>query len=211
MSDTLYLQTDQNIEVHHPHVYLQDIAGLTCTNPKVLNRLRVLLVCNLPPDKPGRYVMSVTDLIGQIQKKEPTLTITHLGEPDFILTYEKAAPKSLLLRFSKILLVSLASFFGAGFSIMTFNADADVGNLFRQIYQQVTGQPSDGFTILEIAYSVGLFLGVLFFFNHFSSLKLTSDPSPMQVQMRTYEDQVNHTIIEDRNRKQPCPKDQPPS
>ena len=94
---------------------------------------------------------------------------------------------------------------------MTFNADADVGNLFRQIYQQVTGQPSDGFTILEIAYSVGLFLGVLFFFNHFSGLKLTFRSSPMQVQMRTYEDQVNHTIIEDRNRKQPCPKDQPPS
>ena len=27
MSDTLYLQLDQNIEVTNPHVYLQDIAG----------------------------------------------------------------------------------------------------------------------------------------------------------------------------------------
>ena len=25
MSDTLYIQTDENMEVHHPHVYLQDI------------------------------------------------------------------------------------------------------------------------------------------------------------------------------------------
>ena len=94
---------------------------------------------------------------------------------------------------------------------MTFNADADVEKLFQQIYQQVTGQVSNGFTILEITYSIGLGLGVLFFFNHFSKVKLTADPSPMQVQMRTYEDNINTTIIEDINRKKLTPKDQSPS
>lgn len=89
MNDTLYLQLDQNIEVHHPHVYLQDIARLSCTNTKLLNRLRVLPVTNLDPAKPGRYVMSAMDLVDLIQKKEPELTITHIGEPDFILTYKK--------------------------------------------------------------------------------------------------------------------------
>ena len=63
MSDTLYLQLDQNIQVSHPHVYLQDVAKLSCTDSKILNRLRVMPVINLPPDKPGRYVMSVMDLI----------------------------------------------------------------------------------------------------------------------------------------------------
>ena len=42
MSDTLYLQLDQNIEVTNPHVYLQDIAALSMSDPKILNRLRVL-------------------------------------------------------------------------------------------------------------------------------------------------------------------------
>ena len=68
MSDTLYLQLDQNIQVEHPHIYLQDIASLSCSNSKVLNRLRVMPVANLSPDKPGRYVMSVMDLITEIQK-----------------------------------------------------------------------------------------------------------------------------------------------
>ena len=31
-------------------------------------------------------------------------------------------------------------------------------------------------------------------------MKLTADPTPMQVQMRTYEDDVNKTILEDVNR-----------
>lgn len=34
MSDTLYLQLDQNIEVTNPHVYLQDIAALSMADAK---------------------------------------------------------------------------------------------------------------------------------------------------------------------------------
>lgn len=211
MSSTLYLQLDRNIQVQHPHVYLQDIARLSCTDPKTLNRLRVLPVVTLKPDQPGRYVMSAMDLIDLIQKKEPNLDITHIGEPDFILTYQQPDTPHILFHWVKTVFVCLASFFGAAFSIMTFNADADVEKLFQQIYEQVTGNVSSGFTILEITYSVGLGLGVLFFFNHFSRMRITSDPSPMQVQMRTYEDNVNTTIIEDINRKQLTPKNHSPS
>jgi len=85
---------------------------------------------------------------------------------------------------------------------MTFNNDVDVGSLFDQIYTQVTGQVSNHFTVLEITYSIGIGLGVLFFFNHFGHMKITTDPTPMQIQMRLYEDDVNKTIIEDIDRMQ---------
>lgn len=205
MKDTLYLQLDKNIEVFHPHIYLQDICKLSCTNPKIQNRLRVMPVANLNPRQYGRYVMSVMDLIELIQKKEPDLDITPIGEPDFILTYAKEQTSGAVWRWLKVLFVSLASFFGAAFSIMTFNNDVDVGTLFSNIYTQVTGQPDTGFTILEISYSIGIGLGVLIFFNHFGKMKLSSDPSPMQVQMRLYEDDVDTTIIEQKNREKPSP------
>lgn len=200
MSDTLYLQMDMNVKVQHPHVYLQDIAKISCSNPKILNRLRVMPVLNLDPDKPGRYVMSVMDLVKEIQKKEPDLDVNTIGEPNFIITYEKEPPKSILWRWTKVIFVCLATFFGAAFSIMTFNNDVDVGSLFNQIYMQVTGTPSNGFTVLEISYSIGIGLGILFFFNHFGRMKITTDPTPMQVQMRLYEDDVNTTIIEEMDR-----------
>ena len=201
MSDTLYLLLDQNIQIEHPHVYLQDIARLSCSNSKILSRLRVMPVVNLPPDKPGRYVFSVMDLITQIQQKEPDLEISPIGEPNFIITYHKEGTVNIVIRWCKVIFVCLATFFGAGFSIMTFNNDVDVPALFEHIYTQVTGQAATGFTILEISYSVGIGLGVLFFFNHFGRMKLTDDPTPMQVQMRLYEDDVNTTIIEDASRK----------
>lgn len=200
MSDTLYIQTDTNTQIKHPHIYLQDICRLSCSNSKLLNRLRVMPVANLSPQAYGRYVMSATDIINEIQKKEPNLEVTHIGEPSFILTYEKQNAPYLIWRWAKIIFVCFASFFGAAFSIMTFNNDVNVGRLFSQIYTQVTGQPSSGFTILEISYSIGIGLGVLFFFNHFGPMKLTSDPTPMQVQMRLYEDNVNTTIIQQNQR-----------
>ena len=182
MSDTLYLQLDQNIEVTNPHVYLQDIAALSMSDPKILNRLRVMPVIVLDVKKPGRYVMSVSDLI---------------------ITYRISSATGKILRYVKILFVCLVSFFGASFSIMTFNNDVDMGSLFSQFYTLVTGKSSSGFTILEISYSIGIGLGVLIFFNHFGHLKLSDDPTPMQVQMRLYEDDINTTIIEDisRNKK----------
>ena len=201
MSDTLYIQTDMNILIKHPHVYLQDIARLSCSNSKVLNRLRVLPVANLNPDTPGRYTMSVMDLVDLIQKKEPDLDITPLGELSFILTYQPPGKPQMIFEILKEVFISLASFFGAAFSIMTFNTDADVGTLFKQIYQQVTGNVSNGFTILEISYSIGLAAGVLFFFNHFGRKKFSADPTPMQVQMRQYEDNVNTTLLEESSRK----------
>lgn len=200
MSDILYIQTDENMEVHHPHVYLQDIVKLSCSNSKILNRLRVLPVANLDPKRPGRYILSVMDLIHEIQKKEPDLEITHIGEPSFIITYQTKSNASSAWCWCKVIFVCLASFFGAAFSIMTFNNDVDVPALFRQITTQVTGQDGSFFPALAISYSVGIGLGVLFFFNHFGHIKLTDDPTPMQVQMRLYENDVNTTIIEDQER-----------
>ncbi len=69
-----------------------------------------------------------------------------------------------------------------------------------------TGEISSGFYCPEISYSIYLAIGVLFFFNHFSRLNFFTDPTPMQVQMRKYEDDVNATILEDLNRKKSLQK-----
>lgn len=200
MSDTLYIQTDKNVEVHHAHVYLQDIARLACSNSKILNRCRVMPVINLDPEQPGRYVMNITDIITQITEKNENLDVNHIGEPTFIITYEKGKHAHKLFEKVKVFFVCLVTFFGTAFSIMTFNNDVDVVSLFQQIYTQFTGRTTDGFTILEITYSIGIGIGVLFFFNHFGRKKITQDPTPMQVQMRLYEDNVDTTVIEEIER-----------
>lgn len=202
MSDTLYIQTDRNMKVTRENVRLGEIADLSCRNTSVLARNQMRSIVRLPKGKYGRYVLSMIDVIRKIEQAEPDVEICHIGEPTFILTYECPAQKHRAAELLKLAFVSLITFFGAGFSIMTFNTDADVRTLFSNIYETFTGAPAPGFSILEISYSLGIGVGVILFFNHFGRRKLTQDPTPMEVEMRTYENDIDSTIIEQADRKQ---------
>ena len=96
----------------------------------------------------------------------------------------------------------MVCFCGAAFAIMTFNNDASVTDVFREIYRLVLGQEAGDFTILELSYSIGLAAGVLLFFNHFSKWKLNTDPTPLEVEMRLYEDSISKTLIQNDGRKE---------
>lgn len=194
--DTLYLKIEQNVGVHTDKVCLRDIAQITCSNKSIENKAKVLPLPNAVGSRPGRYVKSVMQVIECLQKEFPGTDINNIGEADFIITYEKPRQPGNIQSWFKTACVAVLSFFGAAFSIMTFNNDVDVTGLFGQVYELFTGQTSDGFTILELMYSVGLGLGIILFFNHFAGKKLTEDPTPLEVQMRTYEDDVNQTVIE---------------
>ena len=58
------------------------------------------------------------------------------------------------------------------------------------------GKPKEGFSVLELTYCVGLIVGILAFFNHFGGKKFTVDPTPMEVEMRLYENDIQTTLIE---------------
>ena len=79
------------------------------------------------------------DLINDIQLKEPDLDITHIGEPNFIITYQKEGTVNIVIRWCKVIFVCLATFFGAGFSIMSFNNDITIGAMFEKICKLVAG------------------------------------------------------------------------
>lgn len=208
MSEILYIQTEKNVEVQSPEIYLQDVAKLTCSDSKVLNRNKVRKVFSIPNGTPGRYVISAVDLVHAIAKEEPNVGVTHIGEANLVVTYEKAKHQQKWYSWLKTLLVCMLTFFGGAFSIMTFNTDVDTANLFSKIYTQFTGEIAAGPTILEFTYSVGIGIGVIFFFNHFGKGKLTQDPTPVEVQMRLYEDDVNKTLIADKNRSKKTQKEE---
>lgn len=194
-TETLYLKIDSNVLVHQKNLTVKDIAQTVCANSSVQNKVQTLKLSNLQISKPGRYVKSVLDVLEAIQKEYPSLKIENLGEADFIITYEEEKGKSRLIGYLKTILVSVLSFFGAAFSIMTFNNDVDIRGLFADVYLLFTGQTSDGFTVLELAYSFGLGIGIILFFNHFAGKRIETDPTPMDVQMHTYEQDVNQTIM----------------
>lgn len=201
MSNVLYLKIDKNVRAKGDPVHLGDIATLNCAEKSIENKVKILRLPTQAVKGPGRYVFSIFDVIQVIQKEYPSLEISNLGEADFILTVETEKKSDNILGWCKTIFVCFLSFFGAAFSIMAFNNDIDIAKLFGQLYESFTGNGSNGFTLLEISYSIGVGLGILIFFHHFSKKKNSSDPTPLEVEMRTYEDEIDLTLIESGNRR----------
>ena len=87
---------------------------------------------------------------------------------------------------------------------MSYNGDVGSKELLEKLYTLFTGNPSKenpkGLSLGIIMYSVGLCIGMIIFFNRGINKKNADDPTPLQVQMRLYEQDVNQSIIIDSGR-----------
>ena len=201
--DTVYLKLAQITQVYEPTVYLKDIAKVHCKNKVTEARVKSLRITTFP-DKERRasYIGSIMELLAGLEETSADIQVDNLGEVDFIISYVPGGKGNRILQWLKTWFVCAISFFGAAFAIMTFNNDASVTEVFANICYLVTGEESSGFTALEISYSVGLSLGILVFFNHFASWKITVDPTPIEVEMRLYEENLNKTLIQNHGREE---------
>jgi len=145
--------------------------------------------------------VSILKIIELIHKEYPDLEIQSFGSPDTVLIYEQPKSTNKLWQGIKVVLVTVITFVGAAFAIMTFNNDSGTSQLFHQMYQLFMGKEQQGFSILELTYSIGLVVGILAFFNHFGKKRFTADPTPIEVEMRLYENDIQTTVIADYSRK----------
>lgn len=206
-NETLYVKIALNTIVTDRHVKLSDIAKLECADPAIVRQLKQKKIytfedaMNTRKQKNQMKVFSILKIIELIHEEYPNVDVTNEGEKDFIIEYVPNQNKPKWINMVKSVVLCIIIFFGASFAIMTFNNDVGVTEVFAKFYQQVIGAPSDGVTELEICYSIGLALGIIIFFNHVGKKKITPDPTPMQVEMRKYETDIDTTFIENAERK----------
>lgn len=198
---TLYIKGDRDVEVTKEEVTLGDILSVECSDQRVIPKVKSLRILKIQQPGQQRYVISILEIIACIHKNCPGIEVQNLGETDIIVTFENQKTPSKFWHIVKAAFVAAVTFFGAAFTIMAFNNDVDVTQLFGQIHELATGRESSGFTILEITYSVGLTIGILLFFNHFGKKRFTVDPTPMEIQMRLYENDIQTTLVENASRR----------
>ena len=197
---TVYIKPELSTIISNKRVTIGDICKIYCYEETLAKEVRNLEVLRI--EKQGKQKISVSALylVRYISDRKPGILVINLGESDFIIEYKPPEPEKKWLEILKVGFVGLIIFFGSAFTIMTFNEDANVAEIFELVYKNIAGM-SEGNGWLEVSYAIGLPLGILLFFNHFASAKLSNDPTPLQIQMRQYEQQEDSTIIEDAARK----------
>lgn len=198
----IYIKIEQSSCVREPKLRIKEIASIYCQDPELAYQAGEIELYQFKKQENGREVFSILRVIELIKKQCPEVEVENMGECDFIVYYKPQKREKKFLLWSKILSICLVSFFGAGFSIMTYNNDVNTEQVFGMIYRLVMGQEANGPSILSLTYSIGLLAGVMVFFNHAAQKRLTDDPTPFQVQMRLYERDVNDTFIKGAGRKE---------
>ena len=197
---TLYLKAEQNVELQSDDVFVKDIGKMICTDKQILAKIKTIKLHHFKKGEPKRQVISILKVIEEIEKVCPNVTIESLGETDILVEQIDVDKHKSPVQTAKIIFVSAISFFGTAFTIMAFHNDIGINKVFSKVYEMVMGYSSDGYSILELSYSIGLAAGIILFFNHIGGRRITKDPTPIEVEMRVYETDVNKALIETADR-----------
>lgn len=213
----VYLKAEKSVKVKDEVVHLGDVFKVLCDNKILEEKLKVVLIYKFAVKTDNnkgignqeackkqkndkRAVISLLKVIELIQKIDTDVEVISLGENDVVVEYIGNKKDNSVVTFVKIIFVSLICFFGTAFTIMAFHNDIDVIGLFEEIYGLFGQSYHGGVGALELGYSLGLGVGIIVFYNHLGKRRITKDPTPLEVEMRIYEDDVNQTLIDNAGR-----------
>lgn len=191
----VYVKCERNIETTNRDVFLADLGELRCADAVLAAKLKAIKVYRFAEGGPERTVISSLRLVELMEEVCPEISVQIVGEPDVLIERIRVPQKKGAPVVLKVLLVCMVSFFGTGFTIMAYHNDVGISYVFAAVYELIMGRKAIGINPLEVSYSVGLAAGILLFFNHIGPRNLTKDPTPIEVSVRNYEEDVDRALI----------------
>lgn len=215
--ELVYLKAEKKVKITKDKVYLGDVYKITCADKVLLSKLKVVLIYDFAnknvhkeektavkasknPYNQDRAVISILKVIETVEQFGANIEIISLGENDVVLERIKSQKEKGIKVVLKVIFVSLICFFGTAFTIMAFHNDINVIGLFEETYALFGLSYNGRIGALELGYSIGLAVGIIVFYNHLGKRRITKDPTPLEVEMRIYEDDVNQTLIDNASR-----------
>lgn len=196
MDNKVYVKFNQNIEVSKRDILLGDVCDIFCKNQKLYRQVAQTKLVTIPNGKKKRICISLIAVMQKLQETCPQAEVENIGETDFIIDYMQECGNKKWLEWLLTAFVGLFSFIGSIYAIMAYNNDVGATDIFAQLYQMFAVEAYASWHIIEIAYAVGLFVGVVVFYNHFVGKRFTTDPTPIQVEMDKYEGDIDRALID---------------
>lgn len=199
-NETVYMKLKRSVEVQSDDVFVSDLANIRCADEKTEARIKAIKVYKFHEKKTVRCVVGVLKIVELIEQSCTGVSVECLGETDCLVERIHVNRHKGWEQWAKVVLVSLVSFFGTAFTIMAYHNDIGIVQVFDQMHLIIMGEEAEGLNVLELFYSLGLGLGIIVFFNHIGGRRLTKDPTPIEVSMRNYEEDVDKALIETSDR-----------
>ncbi|MBB6444761.1 stage V sporulation protein AA [Bacillus benzoevorans] len=197
MENTAYIRLHHRVLVQpNQKIYLHDIAQII-VDPEVKEPLSKLIIYEASESDRNIIIIDVIQVVQEISRHFPKLGIEMLGPTQTIVeVVYKKKKYSLPLFFITWLLL----FFGAALTIMNFHEDVGMEAVHQKIYEIMTGRKNEKPLLFQIPYSIGLGVGMILFFNHVFKKRLNEEPSPLEVEMFNYQQDLDQYVIMHENK-----------
>jgi stage V sporulation protein AA len=197
-TNTLYVRLRKRLVIRPGDaVRLGDAARLLADDERE-RRLGELVLYRHRPEDGDRVVIDMLHVIRAVSEAEPGLDVEFVGEPQTLVTVAARPQKPLpgMLAVAWLLL-----FFGSGLAIMNVHADVGMMEVHRRMTELITGTKPERPLWFQIPYSIGVGLGMVLFFNRVIRRKLSEEPSPLEVELYLYQENVDAYVVADEMRK----------
>ena len=203
MKETVYIVLEKvaklsgDKDLKKLNVKLMDVCDVCCSNKDMENKINHLEVTVLDVDgqKHVRKLVSLTDLINIIEAHVDNVDISPVGENQIMLDYERTKSNNKLITTLAVGFMCIFTFIGSAYVIMAYNNDVGTIELFERIYGLLGITDYKETNMIEIAYGVGIALGIIVFYNHFGKMRISDTPTPIQVEMDKYEKDEEESLI----------------
>lgn len=172
-------------------IILGQIAELL-TEPEYEAKIKDLEVFR-PKRQDGNIVLvDMLQIVRLVKGVVPEMAVEYFGEPHTLVEIGDAPNRPNIVLF---LLVWLLLFFGSGLAIMNFHADVSMMPVQQRIVELITGKKDEHPYLFQLAYSLGIGFGMIVFFNHVFKKKFNEEPTPLEVEMFLYQENLNQFVI----------------
>ncbi|ANC77745.1 stage V sporulation protein AA [Fictibacillus phosphorivorans] len=197
MDKTVYLRMRQRVQViQHQKVTIGEVAQIVASD-ELEEAIKGYIIHEVTPEDKHLIVIDVMRVIATIQKNKPGLDVQTIGPAQSILEIQMQQKKLAPVYF---VLVWLLLFTGSALAIMNFHEDVSMQLVHQKIYFMITGHYKEQPLLLQIPYSFGLGLGMILFFNHLFRKRLNEEPSPLEVEMFNYQQDLDQYVIVHENK-----------
>lgn len=196
VENTIYIRMRHRLQVRpHDSIKLQDVAQLIAED-SLLEKVKNSIVYKVSEKDQNIIILDVMKVIPILTNGVGQINIEIIGPTQTII---EVVYKKIGVSIPLFILIWLLLFFGAALAIMNFHEDVSMQAVHQRIFKIITGKQSVKPLILQIPYSLGLGLGMILFFNHVFKKRLNEEPSPLEVEMFNYQQDLDRYVIINEN------------
>ena len=202
--EVIYIRMRNRVQVkENQQVKIMDVARLIGSDEQV-KKLEEKVLLTVKKEDQNIIIIDLVQMIEMIQKIDKTLEIQTFGPSQTIIEVIYERKKVSFLSFAAVWLLL---FVGAVMTIMNFHVDVSMAEVHQKLFTIITGGVDKKPLLIQIPYSIGLGLGMILFFNHFFKKRFNEEPSPLEVEMFNYQQDLDQYVIMNENKESIRPLD----